>query len=350
MTEVNLRQGGIDLLRLVLMLMICLLHVLGKGGVLAAAGPGTVPYGVYWFLECGAYYAADAFMLISGYMVTDKPVKAGRILTMWCQVFFYSFILTALLTAVDSHEGWQLSALIRWAMPLTFNRYWYFNGYCLLFLARPALNRFLFSIDETAARRAFVLIFGLFSVIGTWYNSFHTERGYAAVWIPVLYCLGVLARRGRIFETRPGYTLALTTAVCIMITWGMRMAGFAGLVDYTAPTQVLAALMIVILFSRLPIRARWVFCLSPLAFGVYLFQLNVVIWNRLDGAFAFVPAMTLPAGLAVVTGAAVLIFAGGLLVEGLRRCFSKRLQIPQLCDRAAAAAERLIVRVGEALQ
>lgn len=47
----NERNYGIDLLRIVLMYMVCILHTLGCGGVLAACTEGTTPHKVFWLLE-----------------------------------------------------------------------------------------------------------------------------------------------------------------------------------------------------------------------------------------------------------------------------------------------------------
>lgn len=45
------RNYGIDLLRLVLMYMVCMLHTLGQGGILGVCQAGTVEYKAFWFLE-----------------------------------------------------------------------------------------------------------------------------------------------------------------------------------------------------------------------------------------------------------------------------------------------------------
>ena len=71
----NERNYGIDLLRIVLMYMVCILHTLGCGGVLAACTEGTTPHKVFWLLEILSYCAVDAFALISGYTATDKMRK-----------------------------------------------------------------------------------------------------------------------------------------------------------------------------------------------------------------------------------------------------------------------------------
>ena len=69
----NKRNYGIDLLRIILMYMVCMLHTLGQGGVLDACQIGTIEYKTYWFLEIFSYCAVDGFGIISGYMATDKP-------------------------------------------------------------------------------------------------------------------------------------------------------------------------------------------------------------------------------------------------------------------------------------
>ena len=60
----NEKNKGIDFLRLVLMFMICVLHVLGHGGVLKASKIGSVQSNLFWFLEIFSICAVDAFALI----------------------------------------------------------------------------------------------------------------------------------------------------------------------------------------------------------------------------------------------------------------------------------------------
>ena len=42
------RNYGIDLLRMIAMLMVVILHILGKGGVLQAAPPLSIRYETAW--------------------------------------------------------------------------------------------------------------------------------------------------------------------------------------------------------------------------------------------------------------------------------------------------------------
>ena len=278
------RNYGIDLLRLVLMFMVCMLHTLGQGGILRACEPGTAKYGVFWFMEILAYCAVDGFAIISGYTAVDKPRKFEKLADMWFQVFFYSFIVTVILTAAGLNPGWSVKELVKCALPVTFGTFWYFTAFFALFFAIPILNRFIFSVDEKTAKTAFVLLVVLFSCMEVLGGTFKTQSGYSALWLMVLYCIGALAKRGKIFEQKKSAALIAIWAACILVTWCVR--GFLGsdrLTSYVSPTILGSGLIMVVLFSRLRPTGAVISKLSPLAFGIYLFQLSPVIWKNLQG-------------------------------------------------------------------
>ncbi|MDE6723424.1 MAG: hypothetical protein K2J55_04430, partial [Eubacterium sp.] len=62
------RNYGIDLLRIVCMIMVPVLHVLGHGGLLEGAEILSVKYEFVWFLEAAAFCAVNCYALISGYV------------------------------------------------------------------------------------------------------------------------------------------------------------------------------------------------------------------------------------------------------------------------------------------
>lgn len=99
------RNYGIDLLRIVLMFMVCILHVIWRGGILTSFKTETVEDKVYflWYTIC--LYAVNGFAIISGYMATNKKQRYSKIIEMWFQVFFYSFILTIILTIIGIGDG-----------------------------------------------------------------------------------------------------------------------------------------------------------------------------------------------------------------------------------------------------
>lgn len=189
------RNYGIDLLKIVLMYMICILHTLKKGGILDACTAGTWQYKVFWLLEVFAFCAVDGFALISGYIASEKPGKFEKLVEMWFQVFFYSFIITMIFTIIGINKNWQIIDIIKCILPVTFGKFWYFTAFFGLFFAIPVINKFLFSIDETIAKKSLIIIIILFSILGTLGDPFKLNNGYSTIWLIVLYCIGVLIKK-----------------------------------------------------------------------------------------------------------------------------------------------------------
>ena len=348
----NKRNYGIDLLRLVLMFMVCMLHTLGQGGILTALTPGTAPYQVYWLLEVLCFCAVDGFAMISGYTASDKPPRYSRIVEMWLQVFFYSLVLTVLLSLAGMEVNWTRSTVLAYSLPVTYNVFWYFTGYFVLFFAAPLLNRYLLDVDEAAARKAFLFLVLLFTVAGAISDAFRTHAGYSAIWIIVLYCMGVLARRGRLFERRRTICLIAGFILCGLISWAFFLqSGLSVLISYTSPTMVLGALALIVVFSRLSLRGTVIRKLSPLAFGIYLFQLSPAVWHGiLGGATVFLLSKPLAVGVAGAFACGALIFLCGLAVEFVRSLLARLLQIPRLSRGIVTAADRILTKLSSVLK
>ena len=328
----NERNYGIDLLRLVLMYMVCMLHTLGHGGILNACRAGSLEYKIFFMIEILCYCAVDAFAIISGYVAIDKPRKYEKIVEMWFQVVFYSFFVTLVLTIIGINKEWRLIDFIVALFPVTFRKFWYFTAYFALFFTIPILNRFVFSIDEEIAKKKFIGLILIFSILGTANDPFESNGGYSAIWLMVLYCLGALAKKIKLFETKKAFTLILMWSGCVLVTWVVRVyTGIGRLMYYISPTTLLSGMIMVVLFARVRIKGSYIRKISPLAFGIYLFQLNSVIWNHvLKDAFVFVLKSNLLIAFFEVILLAAIIFISGLAVEAIRGRLAKAIGIPQI--------------------
>ena len=341
------RNYGIDCLRLLLMFMVCVLHVLGRGGILSACIEDTVSYQVFWLLEVFAYCAVDGFAFISGYTARNKPHDFSKIVNMWFQVWFYSFVVSMLLTFIGLDGGWSLKTIIKRLLPVTFSQYWYFTAYFALFFAIPILNAFLFNISKMDSKRAFVLLFALFSIMGAVSDPFETKAGYSAIWLIAIYCMGVLAKRSNLFEQKRTITLVLFFLVFNLATWLFYTVGkIDRILSYTSPTVLLSGIVLVVIFSRLSLKGHLIRYLSPLAFGIYLFQLNSIMWNEvLHDAFIHIVNQSLVVGIIHVFAYAFLIFIAGLFIEFIRNLLMPLLGINRLSSKIVNVANRSIEKL-----
>lgn len=91
--KISQRDYGIDLLRIVSMLMVPIVHVIGQGGILTAAVPFSLQYESAWLLMSFLLVAVNCFVLITGYVYYGKETKYYRLFTLWAEVLFYSIII-----------------------------------------------------------------------------------------------------------------------------------------------------------------------------------------------------------------------------------------------------------------
>ena len=330
----NERNYGIDFLRLILMFMVCMLHTLGQGGVLSACSSGDINHKIFWFIEILSYCAVDGFAIISGYTAKDKTPNYSRIIQMWFQAFFYSFILTVIFTIIGLNESLSCKEWLKSALPITSGYYWYMTAYFVLFLAMPFLNKFIFSLDDNASKFSFIILVFVFSVMETAFGAFKTISGYSSLWLMVLYCIGALAKRIRLFEKKKTITLVFIWIISLLFTWGAYIfAGTDKLIAYTSPTILLNGLIMVLIFSRLNIKSNCIGKITPLVFGIYLFQLNGVVWKIIKDSLSFIPSLNIFVGLLYIFSFAFILFASGICVEFFRVKISKILKISYLSDK-----------------
>lgn len=104
-------------------------------------------------------------------------------------------------------------------------------------------------------------------------------------------------------------------------------------INYDSPTILICGIVLVILFSRINKYER-IAKYSYLAFGIYLFQLNKIVWNSILKD-AFISLIDYPIIISVILCIifSFIIFIIGLLVEKIRCYLFKRIRIDNLSRR-----------------
>lgn len=346
----NKRNYGIDLLRIILMFMVCMLHTLGHGGILSSSPFGTLQHKTFYLLEVASYCAVDSFAMISGYMAINKPQKYEKLVEMWFQVVFYSFVVTSFFSIIGIYSGFEIKEMIKCAMPMTFSKFWYFTAYFGLFFVMPLLNQFISSIDEKTARIGFLILILPFSVIETLFGVFKTNGLYSVFGLIILYCIGGFAKKGRIFEKTKTSILIIAWLVCLVTTWlVIILFNNTLLMFYQSPTILFCGLLMVIIFSRIPTKGTLIKLFSPFIFGVYLFHQNQVIWGYLKGTFSFVSELPVLQGVLYAFLIASIIFISGLCVVAVRSKLSKLIGIPTLSKKIVQVIKSMLFKASKLL-
>ena len=164
------RNQGIDLLRIILTFYVCLLHILGQGGALEASLQ-TSNYYSFWFLNVLAYCAVDGYALISGYISQSKHNNYSRIIIILLESFFYSFVLTCILSFFKIGSPLEKEEMIKLAFPFIFGGYWYIAAYFPLFFLMPYINMAVENMMDKHAKELFVILLVIFSCFGIMHDN-----------------------------------------------------------------------------------------------------------------------------------------------------------------------------------
>ncbi|MCI2058672.1 MAG: acyltransferase, partial [Oscillibacter sp.] len=222
-SDAGRRSAGLDLLRIVSMLLVVVLHLLGRGGVLESVRPFSANYALAWGFETAAYCAVDCYAILTGFLLSRSRCRSGNLLGLWLQVFFYSAGITVFFALF--RETVTPFRLLQAFFPVTFTQYWYFTAYFAVYCLAPFFNRLLDALSPEAFLRLVWTLFLLLSVLpaASGADPFVAARGYSFLWLAALYCLGAYLRSVPP-RTRPARVWLLGYMLCSAAGLAFRLA------------------------------------------------------------------------------------------------------------------------------
>lgn len=345
------RNYGIDLLRIVSMIMIVTLHVLGHGGVLKNTVPLSYRYEVAWFLETASYCAVNCYAIISGYVAIKSKFKYSNIIYLWLQVAFYTVLISVIDAILSPNTG--TAEVIKAFFPVSNRFYWYFTAYFCIYFFTPIINKGFELLTNKQLKAIGVAIFGLFCIIPFLADkdTFNLNDGYTPIWLLMLYIFGGIINKCNLFSNLKAWTAMLLYFLMVVLTWGERLVcdylnanalldepAKVMLTNYTSPTVFFAAVFLFIGFSKLKvgkISAKLIAFFAPASFGVYIIHVNPNIWqNFLKARYVFIAKFgTIKLSVAVILAVASIFFVC-IFADLLREQLFKLLRVKKIIQKA----------------
>ena len=302
----NERNYGLDLYRLLAMLMITILHVNAPLLNLIGGIHGKSIYFTGWFLETICFCGVNCFAILTGYLSHPGQEHYDsrwfqKIFDFWGKTVLFCVILYFPLIWIFPQIGFDKKMFSSF---FYIGDLWYAGAYLGLLLFLPILSGIMsrFSVREQVV--FFAVTFFFLCVLKT--IDFATpflriEKGYSTIWLMVCYCWGQVLQSiaPRILQWKH-HTAILTVGAVIgaVVPFIVLLCGscFAVvenilyklgyrcdfLIDYLSPFCVLEAVCLLLLFSKIRIEnqkiQKSITFLSVYSFGIYLFQCHPVIW------------------------------------------------------------------------
>ena len=295
---------GIEVLRILAMLMIVSLHYLGKGGILETTQLST-NYLLGSLIDSFCYVCVNCYVLISGYfLVKSSDFKIEKACKLWLQIFFYSVGIFFLLSCFNI-VPFSLKNMLKSFLPIKVATYWFATAYMGLYLLFPYLNKLIITLSKKDYQKLILILVGVFSVYSFGNDTFHADKGYSPIWFIVLYFIGGYIRIFNPFDENKkillGYIfLSLFLFITRIVIYNI--GSYLGLADkheelfyaYNSPIVLLASVALFLFFSNTVVSSLWLIRLinffAPLTFGVYLIHEHFLIRDLLWKNWLNVPA------------------------------------------------------------
>lgn len=341
------RMVNLELLRCVAMMMVVVLHYLGKGNLLAdlsvenleAAGIAA------WGLEAFCIVAVNLYMLISGYFLCESSFKLSRLLKLLLQVWIYSVAIGLLAAAIGlvSAEEFTTYYLLQLIFPVSMGHYWFITAYVFLYLLLPLVSMAVKRMTKEQLQITVIILLTAFCLLKSVLpvRLEMDAKGYDCLWYLCVFLTAAYIRRfGIPFLQKKGRGVIIYIVSALLIFGGTMClhfiyvkTGSMGLlikvfIEYNHVLPFLAAVGLFAAFLRTRIGGKpvGVICaVSPYTLGVYLLHENIgvrYVWQKWLGA----ERISNVAELIVWTAIAVIaVFAAGVLVEAARSLVMKWL-------------------------
>lgn len=292
----KLRDTNLDLFRIFSMLLIVLLHSIDHSGVLEEAENSSgALYFYVRFLYMLCQVCVNCYVMLSGYYLVKAKFRLKKLVSLWMETAFYSFVLKFIFTA----GGAQMSiiSLASCFVPITTGRYWFITIYAAMYLLFPFLNILIHAMDRKTHGRLNICLFLLASLWSSLHPSIagiNSGGGWGLAWFIVLYLAASWFRlyyepHGNEKTLLAGYLLIplMTAAIQLLlrvIQFGLAEKIVGNWFRYdSAPVYIMTmCLFAVFLNIRLKNKkiSKCIQVVSPLTFGVYLIHAhaNVSPW------------------------------------------------------------------------
>ncbi len=336
----NSRMANLELLRCIAMMMVVILHFLGKGNLLPSLEQPDMDFTGYmaWLLESFCIVAVNTYMLISGYFLCTSSFKLSRLVNLWFQIAFYSigFGLIGALSGILRETPFDTHYILTLFFPVSMGHYWFLTAYVFLYLMLPFIGNAVKQMGRQQLKLSLLFLLFMFCLLKSILplRLEMDQMGYDCLWYLCVFLTGAYMRRfGIPFLSKKGRGTFVYVICCFTIfagTMGLRAVylktGSLGLMlkmflEYNHILPFLAALGLFTAFAGIRLQGKTasiVTRISPYTLGVYLLHENIGFrysWQEWFGA----PGVdSLPRLLLCTMAAAACVFCCGILTDMAR--------------------------------
>lgn len=286
---------GLDLYRVLAILMITVLHVNYQHcGLINNPTLSTGACATGLFIEYLCFAGVNCFAMLSGYFMGGMGTKYDldwviRIVRFWFKMVLFGVVLYLTVFLFIPQSRNCSFDYISTFLPFR-GFYWYINAYFGLMIFMPLVNKSLQACSDRALMVVSSMLFIFFSIfpsLGLESKTFGVLGGYSISWLLICYIYGYVVKRfaNKVLNIRNiKIILTIILILSVLVPFIIDFYGLKWMQFYNSPFCVLEALCLMLLLIQVKIKHSWLIKLiafiSANSLGVYLFQNYPYIWDN----------------------------------------------------------------------
>lgn len=289
------RSYGLDLYRIMAMLMITALHVNYQHCNLL--NNWTLPGGLRCagvIIEYICFAGVNCFAMLSGYVMgnayTGYDRRWGyRCVSFWSRMVFWGVFLFLLVFCVFPGGREYPFDFTGTFFPFI-GFWWYISAYCGLLILMPLLSA---GVNQLPVRQIVILLltmpvfFSVIPALGKSYGFLGLNNGYSTLWLAICFIYGVSLKKlaAQILEIkRINLILILLLLASIVVPVTLELTMNIRYMEYTTLFCVVESACLLLLFLQIRISskrvAKMVAFVSSNSLGIYLVQNYPYFWEN----------------------------------------------------------------------
>lgn len=341
------RDSGIELLRIIAMLMVIGVHIFLYGGYFERACEygGIIELSAR-FLKLFFRPAVNIFVIITGYFMARSAFNLKksykRLLSLYGTVYFYSIMMGMIFFTgkpyfETSHS--DLFVLLRMFFPITSQEWYFLTDYFLLCLFSPFVNIVLQKLNK----KEYIILIVISSFLMTVWQFIinlapflmqDCNYGYEGLIdgknvfsFLYIYMLGGYIGMYAKERKRPNFIYLVIVILCAVINcviwvWCGEVLDYSSVaISYANPFVVLAAVCFLMFFKDIHFHNRVVNTLGSTTIGIYAFHemeyMRNFIWDKFD--FEKFDCSNLGVDLISIFAVMLFVFLMGTMIELIRQ-------------------------------
>ena len=190
---VKQRESGLELLRIITMLLIVAHHYVVNSGLLEQIQTNPLANHSIFLLIFGAFgkTGINCFVLITGYFMCKSSITLKKFLQLFIQIKFYR-ILFYLIFLISGYMNFNLASFTKTLLPIWNINKNFTSCFLILFLSIPFLNILITNMNQKLHRNLLYLTGFVYVFMGS-IPKFTIQFNYVT-WFCIIYFIGAYIR------------------------------------------------------------------------------------------------------------------------------------------------------------